>query len=364
MTQAHASAAAPRGLGAVIEVANSIPGCTPLPLVGTRLISPAGGTLASNASASAIASAATERVYALPDGSTMSTIAPPQGFLPQKAAPATARAFGWDAPTDPAALAAWRARYSGYQQTFWSVPCTTGAASWHHALSGSGTSQTRDLRITYSDLWGGYVATGHSNYVEAYDDQNIPTYTITCGSASTSLASHWIGLGGYNTGRLIQQGFDSGSSSTATNGARLWYEYLNPTHQNPLVYIGSSTRTGDVISQYMTYSTASSGTAAFHWYDRTISSGWSPVTKTSLSGYYDGTTSDYITEWPYPYLRKFSRETFSAAGAAYGSTFADLFNLSTTEVRMTTNGTSSGATMVTDTHSSSSAFYQDWQRCT
>ncbi|MEU7060664.1 G1 family glutamic endopeptidase [Streptomyces sp. NPDC046197] len=278
----------------------------------------------------------------------MSTTVPPQGFRPQTAAPATARAYGFNAPDAPTALAAWRARYKGYRATVPSVPCLA-------------PSRKSSLRVSYSSNWGGYVATGHSNYNEVYDDQNIPTYSAACGSNRNTMASPWIGLGGYGgSTKLIQQGFDAGSSDTATTGARMWYEYLNASHQNPLVYIGSTKRTGDVISQYMTYG---SGKAVFHWYDRTTGSGWSPVTVSGLSGYYDGRTADFITERPFGSLRKFSRQTFSAAGARYGSTFKDLFKLSTTEVRLTTNGASSGAAMFTNTHSTSSSFYQTWKRC-
>ncbi|MCF3135567.1 G1 family glutamic endopeptidase [Streptomyces olivochromogenes] len=279
----------------------------------------------------------------------MSTIVPPQGFRPQTAGPATARAYGFDAPDNPKALAAWRAKYQGYRETIPSVPC----------VGPSGKSALRFA--TYSGNWGGYVATGHSNYNEVYDDQNIPSYSASCGPNRSTLAAPWIGLGGYHqTGKLIQQGFASGSG-TATQGASLWYEYLNSSHQNPPVWIGRTNKTGHVISQYMTYSR---GKVGFHWYDRTAGSGWSPVNVSGLSSYYDGTTADFITERPAGYkLRKFSRQTFSAAGARYGSTFKDLFKLPTTDVRLTTSGSSSGAAMITNHRSSSSKFDQTWKRC-
>ncbi|MEU9986068.1 hypothetical protein AB0E10_04530 [Streptomyces sp. NPDC048045] len=280
----------------------------------------------------------------------MTTTVPPRGFRPQTAAPATARAYGFDAPDNPKALTAWRAKYKGYRETVPSVPCL-------------GSTPLSAPRFTvYSANWGGYMATGHSNYNEVYDDQNIPTYYGNCGSANTTLAAPWIGLGGYRSSKLIQQGFASGSSVGGTlQGASLWYEYLSSQHPNPPVYIGHTTKTGHVISQYMTYG---SGKAGFHWYDRTAGSGWSPVTVSGLSGYYDGTTADYINERVYGVkLRKFSRQTFSAAGARYGSTFKDLFKLPNTEVRLTSNGASSGAALFSDTHSSSSAFYQTWKRC-
>jgi hypothetical protein len=323
--------------------------CTTLKPTSSRLISTAGTTVGADAAATTRAQAATQLTYALPGGVTMSTIVPPAGFLPQNATPATDRAFGFDAPDNPTQLAAWRAKYKGYHTTIPSVPCVGAAGSPHY--------------VDYSPAWGGFVATGHSNYDEVYDDENIPTYSTTCGSDTDAVEAAWIGFGGgVGSTKLIQQGFVSGSSSTATQGAHLWYEYLNSAHDNPPVYIGSSTRTGDVISEYTTYS---GGTAGFHWYDRTTSTGWTPVTIGGLSSYYDGTTADVIMEAPvaWPYLRKYSTQTFSAAGAEYGSTFADLFNLPTTEYRLTDTGTSSGAQMASSTKESSSSFNSNWIRC-
>jgi hypothetical protein len=349
---AAAYVAAPATPANAAPVADSAPakGCKTVSATQTRLIGADGKTVSPLAAQAVRAAAGKELTYRLPGGATMSTIVPPQGFRPQTAAPATARAYGFNAPDDPKALSAWRAKYKGYRETTPSVPCL-------------GPSLKSSPRFTaYSKLWGGYIATGHSNYNEVYDDQNIPTYYTSCGSNSTTLAGPWIGVGGYNSGKLIQQGFASGSSvGSTTQGASLWYEYLNDAHLNPPVYIGHTTKTGHVISQYMTYS---SGKVVFHWYDRTAGSGWSPVTVSGLSGYYDGTTADYITERPIGFkLRKFSRQTFSSAGARYGSTFKDLFKLPATEIRLTTNGSSSGAALYTNTRSSSSAFYQTWKRC-
>lgn len=350
---AAAYVAVPASPANAASVAGSTPatGCKMLSATKTRLVGADGRTVSPTAAKAVRAAAGKELTYRLPGGATMSTIVPPQGFRPQTAAPATARAFGFDAPDNPKALAAWRNRYKDYRETVPSVPC----------LGASGKSALRFT--TYSNNWGGYVANGHSNYNQVYNDQNIPTYYTNCGADNRTLAAPWIGLGGFRgSSKLIQQGFASGSSvGSTTQGASLWYEYLNSAHQNPPVYIGHTSKTGHVISQYMSYS---SGKVGFHWYDRTARSGWSPVNVSGLSSYYDGSTADYITERPYGFkLRKFSKQTFSAAGAKYGSTFKDLFKLPNTEVRLTTNGRSSDPALFTDKRSSSSAFYQTWKRC-
>lgn len=97
--------------------------CTPLKPTRTRLVDANGRTVSPAASIAVRKLAATEQSYTVPSGETMTTIIPPVGFLPQEAAPATARAFGFDAPDDPIALAAWRAQYRDYRGSIPSMPC-------------------------------------------------------------------------------------------------------------------------------------------------------------------------------------------------------------------------------------------------
>ena len=98
-------------------------GCTRLEPTRVRLVSADGRTVPPTAPAAVKERAATELFYAMPGGLVASTIIPPAGFLPQDAEPATARAFGFDAPDDPLALAVWRARYRGMRRIIPSVPC-------------------------------------------------------------------------------------------------------------------------------------------------------------------------------------------------------------------------------------------------
>ena len=54
----------------------------------------------------------------------------------------------------------------------------------------------------------------------------------------------------------------------------------------------------------------------FHRYDSTVGIGWTPVTVSGLSDYYDSTSADFVSERPFGYLlSNFSRETFTGAGA-------------------------------------------------
>jgi len=114
---------------------------------------------------------------------------------------------------------------------------------------------------------------------------------------------------------------------------------------------------------YMTYA---SGTTVFHWYDRTSGVSYSPVTVTGASGYYNGAAADYITERPGGYsLRRFSTMYFAAAGARYGGTvYTNMGALPFDTAVLTTNGSSSGAKMITTSPAPySTAFNQTWVRC-
>jgi hypothetical protein len=346
--------------------------CTPLKATHTRLIGADGQTVSESDFAAAQGQAAKEVTYTLPDGATMSTIIPPAGFLPQNSTPETARAFGFDVPGEPngpALTSALQGKFKDYTSTVPSVPCIGAqpisspmqpAAAGVEAKTDNSEESDPSFAVN-SGNWGGFVAKGHSNYVQVYDDQNIPTYNTSCGGPGHDLVGSWIGLGGLNSQKLIQQGFASGSSASATNGAHLWYEYLNAQHPNPPVYIGSTTRTGDVISESMSYS---AGTVTFHWYDRSNGQAWSDVRVSGLSSYYDGTTADFISEKPSGFkLRDFTPyQGFNGSGAKYGSTYANLFALPNTEVRLVNQ---SGGKLLSSTRVSSNnhAFTQKALLC-
>lgn len=330
--------------------------CTPARVASSWQIGRSGAKLRATASLTARLHAGRKVVYALPGGSTVSTVVPPAGFRPQSAPVAVDRAYGFDPPSGSRALAKWRNGYRGYRGTIQSRPCVAHNHGLLHVLSGSSGSSTRAIK---SGDWGGYLLKGHDNYNEVYDTQRMPTYGTRCGPNVDTMASTWIGLGGYHHPRLIQEGFDAGRTWTTTNGVRLWYEYLNRKHRNPLVYIGEAHHLKSQIAQYMTYHR---GTVTFHWYNETTHFQWSPVTRHNLSGYYDGTTAEIITEWPPNTLalRNFSRIFISGAGARHGSTFRPFFRNPWLRVWLE-NG---GRILESQAKEGPASFYERWRRCT
>jgi hypothetical protein len=352
-------AASPTALADTASTPSQNQSCTPLPLAASTYIAADGSTLPDTAKDADRGAAANKRVYLLPDGMTTSMIIPPVGFNPATASPATAKAFGFDDQEK---------NYSGYRGTIASAPCASHVVHSVRELSTQGTDGPTHT-VYGSSNWGGYVAKGYSNYNEVYDSQQIPTYLATCGSDYNTDTSPWIGLGGFygsNDG-LLQQGWDSGWEYGALNGAHFWYEYEKGNSNNGSIYIGSDQNAGDVISQYMTYSTANSGTTVFHWYNQTTGYRWPAQTVTGSAYFYTGNAADFITERPggVQPLRQFTTQYFTGAGAFHGSTASNLFNLPYDYAKLTTDGTDSGAKLIYSTieTGSSSAFHQDFAQC-
>jgi hypothetical protein len=116
-TGAPSAATTPNRAPTSTTTSASVPGgsCRPLPLVSTTYIAADDSRLGPNATDADRRKAAIKKEYLLPDGRTMSTIIPPDGFDPETADPATARVFGFDEPK----------RYAGYRGTIESVPCAS-----------------------------------------------------------------------------------------------------------------------------------------------------------------------------------------------------------------------------------------------
>lgn len=107
--------------------------CTLLQPTKVWKVNPDGSPLGPDATAAQKAAAGTEYQYDMGDGTTMTTVDPPPGFNPSTADAQTNRTFGYDRPTDAAALALWQETYAGYQGTIRSVPCVGNA---HDGLRG------------------------------------------------------------------------------------------------------------------------------------------------------------------------------------------------------------------------------------
>ena len=146
----------------------------------------------------------------------------------------------------------------------------------------------------YSRNWSGYVANLGANstswYSQVQGDYTHPTVSATSGSC---VNSYWVGLGGYNSGKLVQAG-------TSTNGQTshsAWYEYLSDDSTGQTVAMqvitGLTINAGDSIHLYVAFQQAND---KFGYYvaNNTTGKGASGyVENLAASAQFDGTTAEW-----------------------------------------------------------------------
>jgi hypothetical protein len=153
--------------------------------------------------------------------------------------------------------------------------------------------------------WAGYVDTGHSNYNNASANWVEPSISSdSCGSPSAE--GTWVGLGGWTSGDLGQDGTAYGTGHP--HGA--WWEVL----PNGPVYSSWTGAAGDAVSAYTAHS--SSG------YSFYVEEGKHLLSPNVQGGPYSGSSADYITEAPGTYLANFGKIPITAAYSYYGSSGA------------------------------------------
>jgi hypothetical protein len=157
--------------------------------------------------------------------------------------------------------------------------------------------------ISKSPNWGGgYNVNGTKSSNTFYAAQvrwTQPHFQAVCPGASA--LSVWSGLGGSNSSNLIQSGSDVSQSSL--QGATFWWEMLNSVVDTREVAVSSpSVTAGDYVGTDTRYNGSGNGTATFKMMN--FSSGLYQTYSVTRWGtwwpysFYDGTTSDYISEQP------------------------------------------------------------------
>lgn len=142
--------------------------------------------------------------------------------------------------------------------------------------------------------WSGYLAdlgaNSKSYYTQVQVDYTHPTISDLGGSSSTS---YWIGLGGYNTGKLVQAG--TATTNTALHYA--WYEYLSDTGTSVAAqHISSLTISpGDKIYVYISFQKAN---GKFNYYiaNNTTGKSASGLINLPSATQFDGTTAEWVIE--------------------------------------------------------------------
>jgi hypothetical protein len=114
---------------------------------------------------------------------------------------------------------------------------------WHNAfrrVSGSAAG-VRGLSQVQSTNWSGYADTG-SGFSTVTGSWTEPT--ATCSSRATSLAAFWVGIDGYSSSSVEQDG----TLVECYRGTAYYYTWWEMYPTNAIQVVGTSLRPGDSIS--------------------------------------------------------------------------------------------------------------------
>jgi hypothetical protein len=179
----------------------------------------------------------------------------------------------------------------------------------------------------YDDTLGHYTSVGADWYA---------TGALPCSCTGPTNEATWVGIGGIDTGKLLQDGIGN-YSNTAPYA---WFEYLGATSIGMMDHF--PVQVGDTIEAQVIYTSASGGKAVFHVYDN----GFLLLNEklTPASGDYDPDSAEWINERPGTCKNCFPPLTNT------GTTYwwdANAFNSSGTEVAVA-NGGVHGTVMTSD----------------
>jgi hypothetical protein len=228
-----------------------------------------------------------------------------------------------------------------------------GQHSANHRV-GAARSGAKGLTDVTSTNWSGYADTG-SNFSQVSSSWTEPT--PSCSSRTEQLAAFWVGIDGYASSSVEQDG----TLIECYEGTAYQYSWWELYPTNDIQVVGESVAAGDKITASVVRS-GSSYTMAVT--DSTHSANSFSTTQTSSGD--ANSSAEWIAEAPsgssgvYP-LAKFSTWTASSDAVTEGSTAGTISSFTDDQITM---DTSSGATEATPSalNSSGNSFSVTWDR--
>jgi hypothetical protein len=109
-----------------------------------------------------------------------------------------------------------------------------------HRLAG-GPQGVRGLTKVSSDNWSGYADTG-SGYSKVSSTWTQPA--VTCNSSATQLAAFWVGIDGFSS-KTVEQ---DGTLAECFDGTAFYYTWWEMYPSNDIQTVGSTVKPGDKIA--------------------------------------------------------------------------------------------------------------------
>ena len=215
-----------------------------------------------------------------------------------------------------------------------------------------------------TSIWSGYVSKqwGQPTY---YGDAEGTWIQPSVGTTSCSGATHltWVGIGGYGSSQLLQDGTDQNNNA--------WFEYLGANGTGVSITDFSSQlgiRPGDTIQALTWYI---NGTAYWTVQDET-SGKYTTANLANASAYYDGSSAEFIDErttfgtTPSP-LANYGATHWTAASAATSTNWKNQVPLSSlpnvTQLSIVNPNTTHTLAIPLNEGFAGYAFSTDWKNC-
>jgi len=219
---------------------------------------------------------------------------------------------------------------------------------------GSAKKSVKGLTQVQSSNWAGYADTG-SNFSKVSVSYTEPT--ATCNSSADQLAAFWVGIDGYSSSSVEQDG----TMIECYQGTAYHYTWWEMYPTNAVQVVGQSAAAGDSITATVTRSGSSYALAVT---DSTHPSDSFSTTQTG-SGLANS-SAEWIAEAPsgssglYP-LANFGTWTANSASMTEGSSTGSISSGTDDEITMV-NGSGQDLTTTGALNSSGNSFSVKWDR--
>ena len=291
---------------------------------------------------------------------------PPDGFDPLTATNEQLSVYGFPVrpvTRDTTAYASWLTLVEDYDST--PVPVIEVMDRPMSGTMVASSNSTARAGALYSSNWSGYesnLGTSSSTfYTQVQADYTQPTINSISGTSNSNVIGYWVGLGGHNTGSLVQ----AGTATTGLNDHWAWYEYLSASHLNPAIRITSlEINPGDRIHVYVSFQRSND---KFNYYiaNNTTGKSASGIVEIDADEYFDGSTAEWVIERARTKLPNFVSITMTNCQATRNTsnTWTNLNSLSgVNKITLTNNGASSGTVLCSPgSISSNNKFTTTWK---
>jgi hypothetical protein len=231
------------------------------------------------------------------DGTKVRSPVPPAGFDPARAS--AAKLAEYDFPSRPAGGRALRTWLAAVRNTH-RAPPPAHMVFWQPAAGRAarrGVTAGPAVTVNSNNIWAGNMATSET-YTNVYGYWIEPSTAEADCPADYQMEATWAGLGGWNTGTLVQAGTQYGMNQIYGPGIsnhQAWYELVDNYTVEAFVPLPVTATVG--AEMYVNIYRASAKGYNIYVVNESTGQAWG-INFVTFSPY-DGSTAEFIAEDPY-----------------------------------------------------------------